>query len=116
MQLFGIPNCSTVKKSRDWLLAHNISYAFHDFKKHAVNQVLLESWVSQQPWEKLVNRAGMTWRNATDAEKAAVVDNASAIQFMLKNPSVIKRPVLVKDGKVLALGFSTDAYQTLLKP
>ena len=114
MQLFGIPNCSTVKKSRDWLDAHHISYEFHDFKKQAVNQALLESWVSQQPWEKLLNRAGMTWRNASNDEKSAVIDAQSAIVFMLKNPSVIKRPVLVKHDKVLSLGFSENAYQTLL--
>lgn len=116
MQLFGIPNCSTVKKARDWLATHNISYEFHDFKKQGVNQVMLENWLTQQPWEKLLNRTGMTWRNATDAEKSAVIDNASAIRFMLEKPSVIKRPVLVKDGKILALGFSEDAYQTLLNP
>ena len=114
MQLFGIPNCNTVKKARDWLTEHHIAYEFHDFKKHGVTQSLLETWLTQQPWEKLVNRAGMTWRNLTDAEKTAVIDAPSAIKLMLEKSSVIKRPVLVSDGKIICLGFAEAAYKELL--
>jgi Spx/MgsR family transcriptional regulator len=114
MQLFGIPNCNTVKKARDWLSLNNVVYEFHDFKKNGVSHTLIEGWLTQQPWEKLVNRAGMTWRNLTDAEKAAVVDAPSAIKLMLEKSSVIKRPVLVKDGKIICLGFTEAAYKELL--
>lgn len=114
MQLFGIPNCSTVKKARDWLTCHACSYEFHDFKKHEASAELLTSWLQQMPWQKLVNRAGMTWRNLSDAEKAAVVDDASAINLMLEKSSVIKRPLLVKDGKIISVGFTEAAYQELI--
>lgn len=114
MQLFGIPNCNTVKKARDWLSEHRIAYEFHDFKKNGVTQSLLEAWLNQQPWEKLVNRAGMTWRNLTEAEKAAVIDAPSAIKLMLEKSSVIKRPVLVKDGKIISLGFTEAAFKEII--
>lgn len=114
MQLFGIPNCNTVKKARDWLSLHNIAYEFHDFKKNGVTAALIEGWLTQQPWEKLVNRAGMTWRNLSDVEKAAVIDVPSALKLMLEKPSVIKRPVLVKDGKIICLGFTEAAYKEIL--
>lgn len=114
MQLFGIPNCSTVKKARDWLEHNGVAYEFHDFKKNGVNRATLENWLSQTPWETLVNRAGMTWRNLTDTEKSAVQDNDSAINLMLEKSSVIKRPVLVKDGKIISLGFKEAAYKELL--
>lgn len=114
MQLFGIPNCSTVKKARDWLTQHNIAYEFHDFKKNGVSHALLENWLDQIPWEKLVNRAGMTWRNLSDAEKFAVNDAASALALMLEKSSVIKRPILVKDEKIVCLGFNEENYKELL--
>lgn len=114
MQLFGIPNCSTVKKARDWLSNNSVAYEFNDFKKNTINQDLLESWLSQMPWEKLINRAGMTWRNLSDTEKLAVIDAKSALNLMLEKSSVIKRPVLVKDGKILCLGFTEAAYKELL--
>lgn len=114
MQLFGIPNCNTVKKARDWLTSHGVAYEFHDFKKNGVSHALLEGWLNQHPWEKLVNQAGMTWRNLSDAEKTAVTDANSALSLMLEKSSVIKRPVLVKDGKIVCLGFTETSYKELL--
>jgi arsenate reductase len=113
MQLYGIPNCNTVKKARDWLASHGIDYEFHDFKKQGIDSALAEAWLQQMPWEKLVNRAGMTWRNLTEDEKAAINDPASAKSLMLAKSSVIKRPVLVKDGKIISLGFSEATYNAL---
>ena len=112
--LYGIPNCNTVKKARTWLDAHHIQYAFHDFKKHGLDSATASAWLAQQPWEKLINRAGMTWRNLSDAEKDNIVDNNTAQPLMLTKTSVIKRPVLVKDGNILHLGFDEARYTALL--
>lgn len=114
MILYGIPNCNTVKKARTWLQQNGIAYEFHDFKKQGIAAATLENWLTQYPWEKLINRAGMTWRNLSDAEKNAVVDNASAVALMIAKTSVIKRPVLVKDNKIIALGFDETHYSQLL--
>jgi len=113
MKLYGIPNCNTVKKARVWLDENNIDYTFHDFKKLGVDQTTIDNWLTQQPWEKLVNRAGMTWRKLTDEHKASITDNASASALMMEKTSIIKRPILEKDGKVLALGFKEDDYQEI---
>lgn len=115
MKLYGIPNCNTVKKARDWLDSHGVAYDFHDFKKQALDSKTAENWLTQHPWEKLVNRAGMTWRNLSDAEKSAVTDNASAINLMLNKNSVIKRPILEEGNQVLALGFDESTYQQIFK-
>lgn len=112
MKLYGIPNCNTVKKARDWLNAHQIDIPFHDFKKQGIERALLEQWLSQVSWEKLVNRQGTTWRQLPDDAKAAIADNAGAIALMLEKPSVIKRPVLDIDGKI-TLGFDQSTYATL---
>jgi Spx/MgsR family transcriptional regulator len=115
MKLYGIPNCNTVKKARTWLDEHDIAYEFHDFKKQGIDQATINTWLSQKPWNKLVNRAGMTWRNLSDAEKAAVIDEISACRLMIEKNSVIKRPVLVKNDSIVALGFDAATYQTLIK-
>jgi arsenate reductase (glutaredoxin) len=113
MKLYGIPNCNTVKKARDWLDTHHIAYEFHDFKKSGIDEATLINWLNQQPWEKLVNRAGMTWRALSDEAKASVKDNVSASTLMREKTSVIKRPVVEKDGKILSLGFDEPAYRKL---
>lgn len=115
MKLYGIPNCNTVKKARDWLTSHGIDYQFHDFKKQGVTQQLLEGWLKQIPETKLINRAGMTWRNLDEATKNSIQDQTSAIQLMSDKTSVIKRPILEKDGNIIAVGFSESEYQSLLK-
>ena len=114
MKLYGIPNCSTVKKARSWLESHGVAYEFHDFKKQGIDTATLENWLTQIPREKLVNRAGMTWRNLDEASKAAVADDATAIRLMMDKSSVIKRPVLVRDGRVFCLGFDETTYGKLL--
>ena len=113
MQLFGIPNCNTVQNARDWLTAHHIEFEFLDFKKGVVNEALLTEWLKQQPWETLVNRAGMTWRNLAEDEKSLVIDANAALNLMLQKTSVIKRPVLVNDGRILNLGFTEATYRAL---
>jgi Spx/MgsR family transcriptional regulator len=115
MKLYGIPNCNTVKKARDWLTSHRIDYQFHDFKKQGVTTQMLEDWLKQIPETKLINRAGMTWRNLDEATKNSIQDQTSAIQLMRDKTSVIKRPILEKDGKIIAVGFSESEYQSLLK-
>lgn len=113
MKLYGIPNCSTVKKARSWLESNSIAYAFHDFRKNGVTEAMLRGWLTQEPWEKLVNRAGITWRGLPDEAKSAVRDDASAIALMLEKPSVIKRPVLEQNDSIIYLGFDEAAYQKI---
>lgn len=113
MIIFGIPNCNSVKKARTWLDHHQIDYAFHDFKKLGISQAMLENWLAQYPWEKLINRAGMTWRNLSDAEKSAVTDNASALKLMMAKTSVIKRPILENNNKILCIGFNEESYKEI---
>lgn len=108
--LYGIPNCDTVKKARAWLAGREAAVTFHDFKKQGVPDARLARWVEAVGWEKLVNRQGTTWRKLADEAKAGVVDAASARALMLREPSVIKRPVVEwADGRV-TVGFSEPLF------
>ena len=108
--VYGIPNCDTVKKARTWLNDHSHDYAFHDFKKAGVGPDLLNAWLSDVPLDTLLNRRGTTWRALSDEQKAAAENQSGAIALMMENPSVIKRPVVTVDGKVRAVGFTSDEY------
>jgi len=107
--LYGIPNCDTVKKARTWLADKGHAFDFHDFKKQGLDRATVAGWLEQLDWEVLVNRKGTTWRKLSDERRAQVVDKASALELMLENPSVIKRPVLAGAGP-LAVGFSPELY------
>jgi Spx/MgsR family transcriptional regulator len=107
--VYGIPNCNTVKKARTWLDEQGHAHQFHDYKKAGVPADRLDAWIAAVGWEKLVNRQGTTWRQLDDATKTAVVDAASARALMLDKASVIKRPVIERDGVVLGVGFDEKA-------
>ena len=112
MKLYGIPNCDTVKKARTWLAKHDIAVEFHDFKKLGLSPELAQQWLQQSPWEQLINRKGLTWRGLSDAQKT-LNDNMAAQQLMMYKTSVIKRPLLEKNGKLLHIGFDEAAYNTI---
>ncbi|GAA0635114.1 arsenate reductase [Brevundimonas lenta] len=106
--LYGIPNCDTVKKARVWLDAHGEAYAFHDYKKLGVDRATLQDWVSAHGWETVLNRAGTTFR-ALPPEAKADLDAGKAIELMLAQPSMIKRPVLDVNGRT-TVGFKPEIY------
>lgn len=106
--LHGLSNCDTVKKARVWLEQHGVAYAFHDYKKAGIDRERLGSWVAEHGWETVLNRAGTTFRALPDAEKSGI-DAAKAIDLMLAQPSMIKRPVLDLGGRTL-VGFKPEVY------
>ncbi len=113
IELYGIPNCDTMKKARAWLAEHGIDYRFHNYKKEGIDEATLRGWIEQVGWETLLNRRGMMWRKVPP-EVREHIDEASAIRLMLETPSIIKRPVLEIDGKS-HVGFEPDQYQTLFQ-
>jgi arsenate reductase (glutaredoxin) len=107
--LYGIPNCDTVKKARVWLDGHGLAYAFHDYKKAGANAAQLARWCDALGWDKVINRAGTTFRKLPDSDKADL-DQVKAITLMMAQPGMIKRPIVEYPGGLL-LGFK-DAEWT----
>ena len=110
--LYGIPNCDTVKKARTWLDAQGIAYAFHDYKKLGADAGKLTAWVDVAGWEKVLNRAGTTFRKLPEADREDL-DAAKAVAVMVANPSCIKRPVVEHPGGVL-VGFKEAEWAAAL--
>ena len=102
--LFGIKNCDKVKKAIAFLNERHVDYTFHDYKKSCVTKEKLQEWIKQVSWENLVNKQGTTWKMLDKNLQAQVTDAKSAIALMIEKTSVIKRPLLEKDGKIIALG------------
>ena len=106
--LYGIKNCDTMKKARAWLDEHGVAYTFHDYKAQGVDKATLGRWTKEVSWEVLLNRAGTTFKKLPDADKLGI-DAARAVDLMLAQPSMIKRPVLVM-GERLIVGFKPEVY------
>ena len=112
LTIYGIRSCDTMKKARAWLDAHGLAHDFHDYKAKGIDRDRLAAWVGQVGWESLLNRAGTTFRKLPEAEKQDL-DTGKAIALMLAQPSMIKRPVLDVDGRLL-VGFKPEVYEAAL--
>ncbi len=114
MIVYGIKNCNTVKSALDWLKKNGVDFEFHDYKARGISEQKLKDWCQQVGWEALVNKKGTTWRQLDDATKEKISSEMEAIALMISKTSVIKRPLLEKDGKVLALGFDEEVFRKKL--
>ena len=110
--VFGIPNCDTVKKARVWLDAQGIAYAFHDYKKAGADAARVARWIEQAGLDKVLNRAGTTFRKLSDADKAGI-DAAKAVTLMVAQPSLIRRPIVEHQGGLL-VGFKEPEWAAAL--
>ncbi len=111
--LYGIKNCDTMKKARAWLDGRGKAYVFHDYKTAGIDRKRLQGWVGRVGWETLLNRAGTTFRKLPDADREGLTE-ARAIDLMLAQPSMIKRPVLELGGGKLVVGFRSEEYDKII--
>jgi len=97
-----------MKKARAWLAEHAVEYEFHDYKKAGLEEETLREWISKVGWEVLLNRRGTTWRKVPQEVRDSIDEN-SAVELMLANTSMIKRPVIKHDEELL-VGFDEEEY------
>ena len=110
IELFGIPNCDTVRRARAWLDQAGVSYRFNDLKKTGVGADQLQQWAGAVGWERLLNRQGSTWRKLDPQLQASAVDESSACALMSQHPSLIKRPV-VRWSSTITVGFDPQIFR-----
>jgi Spx/MgsR family transcriptional regulator len=113
LTIYGIPNCDTVKKSLDWFTKHKIEYVFHNYKKEGVTASLLKDFMSQQDFTQIVNTKSATYKKLSPADQAKCSKATTAIAVLQENTSLIKRPIVTKKGKIMAIGFDPETYTSL---
>jgi len=111
--LYGIPNCDTVRKARKWFDAAGAGYRFHDFRKDGLDPAALRRWAQAVGWETLLNRRGQTWRKLDPVVREAM-DEATALEWMAKEPTLIKRPVVEWPDGTVTVGFRPEDWEARL--
>ena len=113
--IYGIKNCSTMKKAFDKLTMLGLEYEFFDYKKQAIDKTTLADWVKRAGIDKVLNSKGTTYRKLSDAQKAQIKQNVdAALDMMVAKPSMIKRPIVVLDNELI-IGFDETAFEKLGK-
>ena len=112
LRIYGIKNCDTMKKARSYLEGRGLVFDFHDYKTAGIDRARLQAWADKVGWETLLNRSGTTFRKLPEKDREGLTEQ-KAIELMLAQPSMIKRPVL-EAGSRLLVGFKPDQYAALL--
>jgi arsenate reductase (glutaredoxin) len=105
MIIYGIPNCDTIKKTLDWFKANKIPFEFYNYKLQSPSTILLKNWVKQVGYEAIINKKSTTWKALTLEQQQAITNTKAAMALIAQNPSIIKRPIIVSQGSIIAIGF-----------
>lgn len=111
--IFGIPNCDTVKKAITWLKENKIDYQFHDYKVAGIDAATLQSWCEQVNWDIIFNKRSTTYKELPSSLQQSITTASKAIPVMQQHTSIIKRPIIVRKGKVVAVGFDAKKYKEI---
>ena len=119
--IYGIKSCSTMKKAFTKLDELGVSYDFHDYKKQGIDKDSVQRWVNELGIDKVLNKRGTTWRKLSDEQKqAADSDVDNAIDLLIENTSMIKRPIVEgqlvdkNNGQpILLCGFDEDEFDKI---
>jgi Spx/MgsR family transcriptional regulator len=112
--VYGIPNCDSIKKTMDWLNENQITFHFHNYKKAGIEKSTLKKWCKLVGWEMLLNKKGTTWKKIQPEYQDIEINEAIAIEIMLQNNSIIKRPVVSFNNKLL-IGFNENELTQFFK-
>lgn len=110
--IYGIKNCSTMKKAFQKLDNLGLAYTFFDYKKQTIDIATLQNWVNQAGIDKVLNKKGTTWRKLSENDKQQAENLDFALKLLQQNPSMIKRPIVMSD-KALLVGFDESEFERL---
>lgn len=109
VKVYGIKNCNTMKKAFDFLSEKGVDYEFFDYKKQKPTKELLESFLAKTDLDSLINRKGTTFKKQDEETKEALNNSSKALDILIENSSMIKRPVIIYPNGALTLGFDPEA-------
>ena len=112
--VYGIPNCDTIKKTRDWFEKNKIEYVFHDYKKSGITKTKLVDWCNKVGWEIVLNKKSTTWKSLSAEDQKSITNATAAIKVMMENNSIIKRPVIEVEDVIL-VGYNEEEFIKQLK-
>lgn len=114
VKLYGLPYCDATIAVTKWLEAKGYTITLYNYKTDGISQEKLNEWCNKLGWQKVLNKRSTTWRSLKQEEQDRVTDETAAINLMLRNTSLIKRPV-IEFGNNLLIGFDEKALNTVFE-
>ncbi|HWB28209.1 MAG TPA: Spx/MgsR family RNA polymerase-binding regulatory protein [Chitinophagaceae bacterium] len=110
--IYGLPYCDATKLAMEWFNERRLVFTLHDYKIQGITPAELNRWCNQVGWETIMNKRSTTWRSLDAGTQAEITNQAAAVEAMVKHTSLIKRPVIELNNKVLAVGYNERNYES----
>ena len=112
IQVYGVPTCNKIKKTKQLLDEQKVTYFFVNVKKEPISIEKLEKILNQISLDQLINRKGTTYRFLGLKDKK--LSSSELKSIVLENQSIIKRPLIEKDNQYMC-GFDETKIINFLK-
>jgi arsenate reductase len=99
VQFLHKPTCATCRKARHFLEKRGYHLNFRDLTKNKLTAAELEKLIGKHDHEEFLNPRSEIYRENEMKENPP--SRRAAISMMVKNPDLIRRPVVVAGGRVV---------------
>ncbi|MGT2832605.1 Spx/MgsR family RNA polymerase-binding regulatory protein [Streptococcus halotolerans] len=106
---YEYPKCTTCKKAKKELDMLGVNYEAVDIKTNPPQVSLLQELLehSDLDLKKFFNTSGNSYRQLGLKDKFDSLTVDKALELLSKDGMLIKRPILIKDDRVLQIGYRT---------
>lgn len=116
MTFICYPKCTTCQKAKRWLDENGFQYELRDIKEEHPAAEELSSWyrTSGQPLKKFFNTSGLLYKSMGLKDKLPGMSEEEMLNLLATDGMLVKRPLLIGDGVILA-GFKEHEWEERLK-
>lgn len=113
IKIYTVSSCTSCKKAKNWLNAHQLSYNEHNLAKEAITkeEILNILTKTENGIASIVSSKNRYAKSLDfDIEELSVNE---AIDLITSNPRILKSPILI-DEKRLQVGYKEDDIRAFL--
>ena len=110
------PKCSTCQKAKKWLEEQGVEFEARHIVEQNPTAEELTRWIadSGQPVKKFFNTSGLKYKELALKDKLPTMSETEQIALLATDGMLVKRPLLIGKGMVLA-GFKEDQWKESLQ-
>lgn len=111
---YEYPKCTTCRAAKKELVSLGMKFEAIDIKTNPPQVEILRELLENSPLDlkKFFNTSGQSYRALGLKDKFDSLSVDEALALLASDGMLIKRPILIKDGRVLQIGYRTP-YQEL---
>ncbi len=112
MEFICYQKCTTCKKAQAWLDKNEIEYTLRDIKENNPSYEELKGWYKKSGilLKKFFNTSGLIYRSMNLKDKLAEMSEEEQLKLLSTDGMLVKRPILLKDDKVV-IGFKEADWE-----